>query len=624
MAGVATYMGTLLYRLQVVSSYCLVFHYFATYTGISRRYGRSCNVHGYVVIPPSGCVVILSCVSLLCNVYWNFTAYVDFAWSLAAMSGGRLKLVDDGRKVLVSDCRSGRESPPPLSPCSLSSLRAAPNWVCLTAFFCEAWFTFVWLLYLNAKWNPVIYKAYPHRLLSQFGLNELPAVDLFVTTADPDLEPPIITVNTVLSLLAADYPANRLACYISDDGGSPITYYSLTEASKFASRWIPFCRKYDVKIRAPFMYFSEDPNQSSLGLSLDFLRDWKAIKNDYEELKQRIENVGKSHLPPHRGDDYVEFSNIERGNHQSIVKILWENKDEIDGISHLIYVSREKRPKHLHHFKAGAMNVLTRVSALMTNAPFILNVDCDMFANNHQVILHGMCLLLGLDEEASCGYVQIPQRFYGALKDDPFGNKLEVLQKFVGEGIAGIQGPLNGGTGSFHRRKIIYGCSPSQLEGQEKTTHESFPCKELKRVFGNSEELIQSTNVIIMREAKPGLSFNTELSSKIEIAKQVAASTYEQNTSWGKEIGWMYGSMTEDILTGIRIHSLGWKSANCNPNPAGFLGLSPSGGPESLTQFKRWSTGLLEILFDRNGPLTATFTKQLQFRQCLAYLLLNT
>ncbi|XP_020598645.1 cellulose synthase-like protein B4, partial [Phalaenopsis equestris] len=160
----------------------------------------------------------------------------------------------------------------------VSTLRAAPNLVCLTAFFCEAWFTFVWLLYLNAKWNPVIYKTYPHRLLSQFDLSELPAVDLFVTTADSDLEPPIITVNTVLSLLAVDYPANRLACYVSDDGCSPITYYSLTEASKFAIRWVPFCRKYDIKIRAPFMYFSEDPVLSSFGLSLDFIRDWKAIK----------------------------------------------------------------------------------------------------------------------------------------------------------------------------------------------------------------------------------------------------------------------------------------------------------------------------------------------------------
>ncbi|XP_028547945.1 cellulose synthase-like protein H1 [Dendrobium catenatum] len=112
----------------------------------------------------------------------------------------------------------------------------------------------------------------------------------------------------------------------------------------------------------------------------------------------------------------------------------------------------------------------TRVSALMTNAPFFLNVDCDMFANNHQVILHGMCLLLGFDEERSCGYAQIPQMFYGGLKNDPFGNQLEVFQKFMAEGIAGIQGPYNGGSGSFHRRKVIYGSSPFDQNTNAGTT----------------------------------------------------------------------------------------------------------------------------------------------------------
>jgi hypothetical protein len=62
----------------------------------------------------------------------------------------------------------------------------------------------------------------------------------------------------------------------------------------------------------------------------------------------------------------------------------------------------------------------------MTNAPIMLNVDCDMFVNNAQVALHAMCLLLGFDDEIESGFVQAPQKFYGALKDDPFGNQLEV------------------------------------------------------------------------------------------------------------------------------------------------------------------------------------------------------
>ena len=32
--------------------------------------------------------------------------------------------------------------------------------------------------------------------------------------------------------------------------------------------------------------------------------------------------------------------------------------------------------------------------------------------------------------------------------------------QYVGSGIAGLQGPMYGGTGCFHRRKVIYGLWP--------------------------------------------------------------------------------------------------------------------------------------------------------------------
>jgi hypothetical protein len=99
-----------------------------------------------------------------------------------------------------------------------------------------------------------------------------------VTTADPVLEPPIITVNTVLSLLALDYPANKLACYVSDDGCSPLTFYALVEASKFAKLWVPFCKKYNVQIRAPFRYFSDENLVSNKEESPEFYQDWLRMK----------------------------------------------------------------------------------------------------------------------------------------------------------------------------------------------------------------------------------------------------------------------------------------------------------------------------------------------------------
>lgn len=89
------------------------------------------------------------------------------------------------------------------------------------------------------------------------------------------------------------------------------------------------------------------------------------------------------------------------------------------------------------------------------------------------------------------------------------------------------------------------------------------------------------------------------------------------------QIGWVYGSMTEDILTGLRIHAAGWESALLDTEPPAFLGCAPTGGPASLTQFKRWATGLLEILISQNSPILGTIFRRLQLRQCLAYLIVE-
>jgi hypothetical protein len=104
---------------------------------------------------------------------------------------------------------------------------------------------------------------------------------MFVTTADPELEPPLVTVNTVLSLLAVDYPARKLACYVSDDGCSPLTFYALREAAEFAKIWAPFCRRHGVTVRAPSMYFSSSGPERGTAEDDEFVRDWTAMKVSY-------------------------------------------------------------------------------------------------------------------------------------------------------------------------------------------------------------------------------------------------------------------------------------------------------------------------------------------------------
>lgn len=87
----------------------------------------------------------------------------------------------------------------------------------------------------------------------------------------------------------------------------------------------------------------------------------------------------------------------------------------------------EKNTQVDHHSKAGAMNVMARVSGVMTNSPFILNLDCDMFVNNSKAIQHAMCFFLDCKSERDCGFVQFPQLFYRSVKDDPLGNEMKLF-----------------------------------------------------------------------------------------------------------------------------------------------------------------------------------------------------
>uniref|UniRef100_A0A803QJR4 Cellulose synthase-like protein H1 n=1 Tax=Cannabis sativa TaxID=3483 RepID=A0A803QJR4_CANSA len=491
------------------------------------------------------------------------------------------------------------------------------------ALLCELWFTFYWVLIISTKWNPVHYKTYPERLLQWRG--ELPSVDMFVTTADAVLEPAIMTINTVLSLLAVDYPTHKLACYVSDDGCSPIILYSLIEASKFAKLWVPFCKKHNVQVRAPFRYFysnddddtsSSSDHHSTKKYSKDFQQEWIRMKDEYEQLSCKIENALKMSVPSGLSGDFEMFVNTQRNNHPTIIKVIWENKKGItDELPHLVYISREKRPKHTHHYKAGAMNVLTRVSGLMTNAPYMLNVDCDMFVNDPNVVLRAMCLLSGPKPLNDIAFVQFPQVFYDRLKDDPFGNQMIVIFEYMAKGIAGLQGPCYSGTGCFHSRKIIYGLSPEDTKNINCEQDEGLLIKQ----FGNSKEFAGAATNALKGNYITASEIRLQTIS-VETAYHVASCIYESGTSWGTKVGWMYGSTTEDMNTGLCIHKKGWRSAFCAPDLPAFLGCTPTNGPGSMIQQKRWATGLLEILVGRNCPIFFTIFDKLQFRQCLAYL----
>ncbi|KAL0310935.1 UNVERIFIED_CONTAM: Cellulose synthase-like protein E1 [Sesamum angustifolium] len=130
-------------------------------------------------------------------------------------------------------------------------------------FVSEVLFGLYWVITQACRWRVVYRYPFRDRLSSTRYKDKLPAVDVFVCTADPMLEPPTLVINTVLSVMSYNYPPEKLGVYLSDDGCSELTFYALLEASEFSKYWIPFCKNYNVEPRAPEIYFS----QSSLHMN---------------------------------------------------------------------------------------------------------------------------------------------------------------------------------------------------------------------------------------------------------------------------------------------------------------------------------------------------------------------
>ncbi|KAI7980957.1 Cellulose synthase-like protein E2 [Camellia lanceoleosa] len=103
------------------------------------------------------------------------------------------------------------------------------RWAWMGSFMAELWFTLYWLITQSVRFNPIYRFTFKHRLSQRYE-KVLPNVDIFVCTADHTVEPPLMVINTVLSIMAYDYPPEKPSVYLSDDGGSELMFYALLEA----------------------------------------------------------------------------------------------------------------------------------------------------------------------------------------------------------------------------------------------------------------------------------------------------------------------------------------------------------------------------------------------------------
>ena len=76
--------------------------------------------------------------------------------------------------------------------------------------------------------------------------SQLAAIDVFVSTVDPIKEPPLVTANTILSILRVDYPVDKVSCYF---GAAMLTFDVLSETSEFARKWVPFYKNFNMELQ---------------------------------------------------------------------------------------------------------------------------------------------------------------------------------------------------------------------------------------------------------------------------------------------------------------------------------------------------------------------------------------
>ncbi|KAK4492612.1 hypothetical protein RD792_003430 [Penstemon davidsonii] len=605
-------------------------------------------------------------------------------------------------------------------------------WLWLMSVICEIWFAFSWILDQLPKLCPVKrvtdltvlkdrFESSEPNLRNPKKISDLPGIDVFVSTADAEKEPPLVTANTILSILAVDYPVEKVACYLSDDGGSLVTFEALAEAASFARIWVPFCRKHKIEPRNPEAYFGIKRDPLKNKVKLDFVRDRRRVKREYDEFKVRINALPESIR--RRSDAYnaqaelrAKKKQIElgvnlsepvkvpkatwmtdgshwhgtwssgeeghsRGDHEGIIQIMLvpANPEPIFGnevddeenlidtsdvdirLPMLVYVSREKRPGFDHNKKAGAMNALVRASAIMSNGAFILNLDCDHYIYNSVAVREGMCFMLDRGGDKIC-YVQFPQRFEGIDTNDRYANHNTVFFDVNMRALDGLQGPMYVGTGCIFRRIALYGFSPPRATehhgwlGRRKSkkllqrSKDSLKNQEGDEMllpisgdqnddlvgakqFGNSTTLIDSIAVAefggrLLHELRAkgclgrpagSLAVQREPLDGSALAEAVSVVTcfYEDKTEWGKRVGWIYGSVTEDVVTGYRMHNRGWRSVYCVTKRDAFRGSAPINLTDRLNQVLRWATGSVEIFFSRNNALFAS--PRMKFLQRVAY-----
>ncbi|KAL5169992.1 Cellulose synthase-like protein G1 [Glycine soja] len=459
----------------------------------------------------------------------------------------------------------------------ISHILLEPSFVWIFMTIAELIFGELWLFKQAFRWRPVSRAVMPEKLPSD---GKLPALDIFVCTVDPEKEPTVQVMDTVISAIAMDYPSNKLAVYLSDDGGCPVTLYGIREASRFAKEWVPFCRKYGINSRCPKAFFSpmgEDERELLLLRNHEFLAEQEQLKAKYNIMQKNIDEFGRD--PKNRSIVFDRPARIEIINEQSEIPLV-------------VYVSRERRPNVPHTYKGGALNTLLRVSGLFSNGPYVLVVDCDMYCNDPSSAKQAMCFFLDPETSKDIAFVQFPQMFHNLSMKDIYDSQHRHAFTTMWQGMDGLRGPGLSGSGNYLSRSALIFPSPYEKDGYEHNAQNK---------FGNSTMYIESLKAIQGQQTyKTSISRNVILQE----AEAVASCSYEIDTNWGNEARFSYVILLESTVTGYLLHCRGWRSTYLYPKRPCFLGCAPTDFMEGMLQLVKWSSELFLLGISKYSPFT--------------------
>ncbi|XVF53114.1 hypothetical protein PTKIN_Ptkin05aG0074000 [Pterospermum kingtungense] len=234
---------------------------------------------------------------------------------------------------------------------------------------------------------PIHRKEFPENLKIMMKEEDFPELDVFICTADPYKEPPMNVANTALSLMAYDYPTDKISVYVSDDGRSAWTLFAFTEAAKFANYWLPFCREYNIMERSPQVYIASNYHCGS--------PEMEKIKMMYENMKEKVQNVvDKGHI----SDENV--TNDQQ--RQAFSK--WTNG--FTRSDHPTVIQKSKTSPN--NFKAGALNELVgfRCGTLVEDFHTGYRLQCEgwkgIFCNPYRAAFLGDMPITLFDVPSQC------------------------------------------------------------------------------------------------------------------------------------------------------------------------------------------------------------------------------